>query len=173
VYVCVCVYVLLSLIVSGFFCRLRYSLWKRTDWDKWYYTKKLISRKMSNNSNSDRSVVICLFVCYSRSSIWHLSSSLWSLNRLLFHFFLLLFSFFYPCVSIARLHSRACLPKFFKSFIFFCSLSSSPFFFLPLCQVSNNKKHDLTCDYSRRKNLFKCLSTYLWKRKSFTTMSSY
>lgn len=60
---CVCVYVLLSLIVSGFFCRLRYSLWKRTDWDKWYYTKKLISRKMSNNSNSDRPIVICfLFV---------------------------------------------------------------------------------------------------------------
>jgi hypothetical protein len=125
---CVCVYVLLSLIVSGFFCRLRYSLWKRTDWDKWYYTKKLISRKMSNNSNSDRPIVICfLFVTVEvRFGTCQVVCDRWIVFYFTFFFFSFLF-FILVFLSLAcilgHVYQNSSNPSFF-----FCSLSSSPFF---------------------------------------------
>lgn len=109
-----------------------------------------------------RELLVCLFVCYS-GRFDFCTCQVVCVRWNVFDFFfciassLSLFLFFFILVLLACLHSRACLPKFFKLCIFFLFTfpPSSSFlffsffyFYYPFCQRSNNKKHHpLPCGY--------------------------
>ncbi len=98
-----------------------------------------------NNHNNNKKIIfrpgfVYLFVTVE-IRFFVVLSSWWLLNCLLFRvFFLSLFSFFFILVLLACLHSRACLPKFFKSSNFFSVRFSFFSFFSYLLSTIEQQK---------------------------------